>query len=347
MEPLVSVIMAAYNSEKYISESIESILNQTYKNIEFIIVNDGSSDKSLEIIKNYAYKDNRIKVIDNKKNMGLVYCLNKGIKESTGKYIARMDSDDISVYDRIQRQVKYMEENSNLTMSGGSAFVFRGKNKRIHKLLNVPTGIDKVKSKLFFENCFIHPTVIIKRDDLVRHNLSYDNIKGAEDIDLWLRMLNLNLKFDNINQPLLYYRLSSTSITSKENKNIENRYEVFKQYRGRLFDILDIEKSEENFRILFEIVLDTYIKDKKFSIHEKNNFLKMILLKNNKLKYFNTSIFSRICSEKFYFLCINRLNYKIYKESEISRFYKSSKVKFYLRAILYFPINKVKNCLRN
>ncbi|WP_244834814.1 glycosyltransferase family 2 protein [Clostridium sp. BJN0001] len=106
----VSVIMPVFNAEKYLEESIKSVLNQTYKNFEFIIINDGSTDSSLSIINKFKSMDNRIRVIDQKNN-GIVYSLNKGISTAKGKYIARMDADDISLPNRIKNQVKYMETN--------------------------------------------------------------------------------------------------------------------------------------------------------------------------------------------------------------------------------------------
>jgi glycosyltransferase involved in cell wall biosynthesis len=107
--PLVSVLMPAYNTEKYIHQAIKSILNQTYKNIEFIIFNDGSIDNTLSIIESYAAIDNRIVVVSSKTNKGYVYHLNHGISIANGKYIARMDSDDISLPKRIENQVLFME----------------------------------------------------------------------------------------------------------------------------------------------------------------------------------------------------------------------------------------------
>jgi len=117
MDVKVSIVMSVYNAQKYLDEAIESILNQTYSNFEFIIINDGSTDKSLEIIENYAKKDSRIIVI-NRENKGLIYSLNEGIRKANGKYIARMDADDISLPQRLEKQVEFMEKNKNIGICG-------------------------------------------------------------------------------------------------------------------------------------------------------------------------------------------------------------------------------------
>src|SRR5688500_15226048 len=119
-KPAISVVMSAYNSDKYIAKAIESILNQTFKDFEFIIINDGSKDESLKIIKRYGKKDKRIVLIDNKKNLGLIKSLNKGLKIAKGKYIARMDSDDIAMPQRFKIQLDYLDKNRNIFLVGTS-----------------------------------------------------------------------------------------------------------------------------------------------------------------------------------------------------------------------------------
>ena len=129
--------MSVYNGEKYLAEAIKSILNQTYKNFEFIIVNDGSKDNSVEIIKNYMKKDNRIVLID-RENKGLPYSLNEGISIAKGQYIARMDADDISLSNRFEKQIKYMEENK-IDVCGSYIKLFGDNTKE--QIVNLKTAI--------------------------------------------------------------------------------------------------------------------------------------------------------------------------------------------------------------
>ncbi|MDD4353774.1 MAG: glycosyltransferase family A protein, partial [Candidatus Nanoarchaeia archaeon] len=127
----ISVIMSAYNTERYIAEAIESILNQTFKDFEFIIIDDGSTDDSLKIIKRYVKKDRRIKLIHNKKNIGLTKSLNKGLKIAKGQYIARMDADDISLPQRFQIQYDFLEKNKDIFLIGTTAFLIDDKGDRL------------------------------------------------------------------------------------------------------------------------------------------------------------------------------------------------------------------------
>lgn len=128
-DPKVTVLMPAYNAEKYIETAIESILNQTYKDFEFIIVNDCSTDSTLDIIERYAKQDKRIKIISNKENQKIAQTLNNGLKEAKGKYIARLDADDWSYPERLEKQVNFMEENPDVVLSSGNMEICDGELK--------------------------------------------------------------------------------------------------------------------------------------------------------------------------------------------------------------------------
>ncbi len=203
--PLVSVLMAVYNSEMFIQKSINSILNQTFTDFEFIIINDGSTDNSYNIIR--AFNDNRIKLINNESNIGQTKSLNKGIKNALGKYIVRMDADDISLTDRISTQVDFMESNPDISFSG-SWFKILNTN-RIAKL---PITYEEIKASLFFFNAFGHPTIILRRDDFINNDLFYNEDFSVQDYELWVRASKI-LKCANINKVLLFYREHESQMT--------------------------------------------------------------------------------------------------------------------------------------
>ncbi len=193
--------MSVYNGQKHLREAIDSILNQTYENFEFIIINDGSTDTSEEIIK--SYKDSRIKLINNKKNLGLPASLNKAIKLSRGEYIARMDADDISEIERLEKQVEFMEKNLSVDVCGTWINIlgsFKGKWK-------YPTNDEDIKTRLLFNNVIVHPSVMFRRRSLLKNNLYYDpNFRKIQDYELWARAVG-KLRFANINKYLLKYRV--------------------------------------------------------------------------------------------------------------------------------------------
>lgn len=236
----VSIIMSVYNAELYLKESIESILNQTYKNIEFIIINDGSSDKSLEIIK--SYKDNRIILLDNIQNRGLIYSLNIGIDKATGEYIARMDADDISLFNRIEEQVKFMQNNPKIDISGSNAICFGDKIKPYKRIM--PKKSQDIKSSLLTLTPFIHPSIIVK-SKIMKEN-KYDlKYNGLEDFELWVRILK-KYKGWNLQKVLLKYRILDTSITRVEEKKYKERFTLLnKVYGGVLDEIGNFSKKEK------------------------------------------------------------------------------------------------------
>jgi len=212
---IVSVIMAVYNAEKYLDEAIQSILIQTYEKFEFIIINDGSSDKSLEILEKYAIQDSRIVMI-NRKNKGLVYSLNEGILKAKGKYIARMDADDISDPFRLENQLEFIE-NNNLDICGGH-YLLLGKKGKINGLNVVPISHEMCTLSLLFKVPFAHPSVMIRKSFLNNNLLEYGQSKyqKAEDLDLWIRMHKCGARFGNVDKVVLKYRVLEESL-SKQN----------------------------------------------------------------------------------------------------------------------------------
>ncbi|MEK7202849.1 MAG: glycosyltransferase, partial [Patescibacteria group bacterium] len=194
-------------------EAIKSILNQSFTDFEFIIINDGSIDKSLEILKKYQIKDKRIKIISIN-NKGLVYSLNEGIKLAQGEYIARMDVDDISKQDRLEKQFKYIQAN-NLVVCGAWAEGIDGLGNNI-KNMNYPPDIKKIKIFTLLHNPFIHSSVMFRKDIFEKVGGYKIFFKHIEDYELWTRIV-FKYKTGNIPEALLKYRIHEEQITKKNN----------------------------------------------------------------------------------------------------------------------------------
>lgn len=209
---LVSVVMPVYNGALYLREAIDSILSQTHTNLELIIINDGSTDDSEDLIR--SYDDSRIRYILNEKNCGICVTLNKGLDVAQGKYIARMDCDDVSVPERLQKQIEYMEQNPDIGISGSDIIVFgEGIEERIFTFEH-----DKncCKAGLLFATCFAHPAVMIRRSIVDDYNLRYDEkYRGLEDFELWYR-ISKHADLINLPYPLLRYRKHK----SQETQNV-------------------------------------------------------------------------------------------------------------------------------
>jgi glycosyltransferase involved in cell wall biosynthesis len=208
--PLVSVLMSVYNSEAYLTEAIESILNQSMTDFEFIIINDGSTDKSTEILRKYPSKDHRITLIE-QSNIGLTESLNKALYIAKGKYIARQDSDDISHPDRLQMQIDFLEKNSDYFMIGSCGILIDGQGKKI-KDIEVLTEYYKINERLTTNNQFIHGSIVARRDAIIEIGGYRNKFIYAQDYDLWLR-LSEKYFITNVKMPLYKLRQVPSSIS--------------------------------------------------------------------------------------------------------------------------------------
>lgn len=224
MEELVSIVMATYKTDKeYLSESINSILNQSYKNIELIIVCDGVEEEFNYIKDNF--NDNRINLILNDKNSGLPYSLNRGIKKARGKYIARMDSDDVSLPDRIKLQKKYMDNNPNIEICGMYARTFGDASRKIeYKFIKPP----EVEIQMLYIPVLIHPTVMFRKTFFEKNIFYNEAFKCSQDYELWSRAVNAN-NISVIPYIGLNYRFHNKQIgQSKHEEQLKNTELIYK-----------------------------------------------------------------------------------------------------------------------
>lgn len=227
MKPKVTILMPVYNAEKYLKEAIDSVLNQFFTDFELLIIDDGSTDDSLKIIR--SFHDSRIKIVIHKKNKKLIFTLNEGIKLSQGKYIVRMDSDDISMPNRLSEQVKFMDLNKQIIASGTWAEAIDKDGKYMFPMKS-PIGI-LLKYNFWKPSPIIHPSVIIRRSGLKDLRFRKEAI-DAEDYDLWLR-INCNHKLANIKKYLLKYRIHQNSVSFKKRQSqLSSSYNSFKSVFG-------------------------------------------------------------------------------------------------------------------
>ena len=246
MTPDISVIMSVYNGETYLEEAIESVRNQTFKNWELIVINDCSTDSTAKILEDFSLKDKRIKVYTNEINLKLPKSLNKAISLSSGKYIARMDADDICLPDRFEKQYNFMEKNNDIALSSC-------------RFMTVKNGIymsggaggrcdtEALRAMLLVANPILHPGVIAKAEVMKKFN--YDTtLTCTEDLELWTRMVMENQKIEILPECLLIYRLHDKQITST---TLERQHtEVLKiqeKYYGALLQQMD--KKMQDFYI--------------------------------------------------------------------------------------------------
>ena len=303
--PLISVLMSAYNAEKFIARAIQSILSQSYTNFEFIIIDDGSTDKTSQIIQSFT--DNRIIFIDKQQNFGLVPAPNHGLNIAKGEYIARMDADDESLPERFNLQIDFMEKNQDIYVLGTA--MFRVGNNKKKRLMKTPALHAQCLNELVVGPCCFHPTVMIRKTAI--NNIRYDQkYRYAEDYKLWIDLAWNGAKFANLQTPLLNYHWHDNNVSIiKKNEQLESARTAQKEYMAYFLG----NGAEGYAELLFDA-------DKPVSLQELSKFYN-IIEKNKKrpmLRFFRRHIRSNICSIDYRFnhrvnilLFLYYLKYKI------------------------------------
>ena len=272
-QPKISVVMSAYNREKMVKEAIESILNQTYTDFEFIIIDDCSKDNTAKVIQAYADKDERIVFIKNKKNMHYNYNLRKGFEIANGEYIARMDDDDIAMPTKFEKQVEFLDKNPKVTVLG--TFIAPFGSESVSWVTE--TDSDKLNVLMNFFNPMCHPSVMIRKSFLDEHNLTYSpEALYAEEYDLWKNILLKGGKLANLQEILLKYRthnkrVSEASSTVKTQQ--QTAYNVRLELLSRFFT--DIKECKS---VINQTIHYPFTKNKKASVYST---LKEIKNRNN------------------------------------------------------------------
>ena len=292
----VTVLMAVYNGEKYLREAIDSILCQTFGDFEFLIIDDGSTDKSVEIVK--SYNDQRINLALNEQNLGLAASLNKGIKLARGEYIARMDHDDISMPERLEKQVGFLDLNHDIGACGSWIETFGDGKPQVCKYSTEP---DVIKAKLFFFNTIAHPTVMIRKDLLLENKLYFiPEYKRAQDFDFWQRC-SFCFNIANIAKVLVKYRINPKERNSHAG-NIAEALVKIDQYNLKH---LGIEASEEEL-MLHQAICPMRQPPIPYSIDfavKSEIWLKKLLEANHSSKCYPERIFAELLGERWFAVC--------------------------------------------
>lgn len=226
--PSISVLMSVHNGEVYLAQALDSILGQSFPSFEFIVIDDASTDDTAGILADYAGRESRICLLSNQRNMGLAWSLNRGLKQANGRYIARMDADDISLPLRLEKQISFMEEHPGVGVIGTAVEIIDSAGQVVGQRM-YPRDPIVIRWRLALENPLCHPTVMIRRDIL--QDAPYNSsLNTAQDYDLWCR-LGWTTRFANLPQPLLRFRKHGTNLTYKKGgEQRENSLHISRDY---------------------------------------------------------------------------------------------------------------------
>lgn len=335
--PLVSVLLPVYNGEPYLREAVESILNQTFRDFEFIIINDGSTDRTEDIIAHYQELDNRIRVY-HQVNQGLIATLNKGLGLARGKYIARMDADDVSRPLRLERQVACMEERPTVCVCGTWVRTIGGKHTHVWRYA---TDSRMIKAQLFLDSCLAHPSVILRRSVLAKYNVKYNpNDLVAEDWGLWNRM-SFFCDLANIPEVLLLYRLDNPHKESIVKKGYLKRTvrRIHEENLRRLDIVFKASEME-----VFEKFASWDFADGLDFANSVKHIAWMLIEANKKAALYPEPEFSRVVSRR-YFAAMNRMSWRglrvfnEFRNSELVKYRGISRtgiLKFFLKCVFHY-----------
>lgn len=259
MNKLVSIILPTYNGSPYIKKAIESVLSQTYKNWELIIIDDCSLDRTSSIVANYINLNSNIKYIKNNENLGVQKSLNKGLSVSKGEYIARIDDDDEWIdNNKLKNQVEFLENNTEYVLVGTGALIIDEDDELTSKYL-LPKSDLEIRNKILSKNCFVHSSVLFKKDTAQEVGGFSENeaIKHIEDYDLWLR-LGMKGKLFNLNTYSTALRVRSQSLTYKNRVTQAKRIlNLIVKYR-KIYPRFTIGYIIALFRLVFFIIQNIF-----------------------------------------------------------------------------------------
>lgn len=315
--PTVSFLMSNYRTPtEYLRRALDSVLAQTFRDFEVVIINDGVKDESYDVLLEYAALDQRIRVIENEKNLGLPASLNRGLGFCIGKYIARMDTDDICYPDRLEVQVNYMESHPDVMFAGAWADVFEDDENSIIKTwkYRIPSN-EEYRIRLLFANdpILIHPTVIFRRNFLIDNELEYSedpDYRYTEDYEMWTRCADRG-NAAIIERVVLKYRVAQTNdrITVR---HAEEMAQCCMNTQKKLFRRLGIDFSEEDYKINWFMLSGR----KPYDILYKK-WIKRLIRQNRALHVYDRGSFETILHERWYSIVYYGI---AYEKSSMTRF---------------------------
>jgi glycosyltransferase involved in cell wall biosynthesis len=334
--PKISVVMPVYKGDEYLSEAVDSILNQTFSDFEFIIICDDPTNETRCILDKYQQNDSRMKIYYQERQ-GLVNSLNRGISLAKGEYIARMDADDVSLPTRFEKQVEFMDNNPEIGISGTWVKLI---GKAPEFVLKHPCDHETIQSSMLFFCTIAHPSVILRRETFCKNGLCYNQDETyAEDYGLWVRAATV-LRFANIPQLHLYYRMHDS------NTNVTIQKEVSGNIRLSQIRQLCINPTKVEFETHEALSCYIFESNKDF-ISNAKSWLEKLQYANSRVKIYPEPAFSSVLANYWHSVCCNSINigldsWRLFHDSKLSKYANisySKKIILFLKPNARYLIN--------
>ncbi len=288
--PRVTVLMPVYNGEAYLREAVASILGQSFTDFELLVINDGSCDRSVDVLT--SFDDHRIRLVHNTQNLGLIASLNRGFELSQGEYIARMDCDDISLPERLEKQVAFLDAHPNAGVCGTW---FRKFGQGVHKVVRWESAPDSVRSAMLFSCSLAHPTIMLRRCVFDSYGLRYDpEYLHAEDYDLWVRALKY-MDMANLPEVLLDYRVHPDQVTQRLSKT---QIETAGRVRKRQLEEAGFVPTPEDF-LTHQAISICESAGMEHPFQAADDWLVSLVRRNSELRVYPKAAFSQVLLEKW------------------------------------------------
>lgn len=327
----VTVLICVYNGGRYLSEAVQSVLDQQFSSFELLIINDGSSDDTPSILA--GFKDDRIRVISNEKNQGLIHSLNIGLREARGTLIARMDADDICIPSRLQKQVDFLDSNPGVGMVGSWVQIIDSPEEYRYPLAN-----EAIKLSMLLQNSMAHPSVMFRKKLFAENGLFYDpRYPGAEDYELWTRAI-FKTDFANIGESLLHYRKHQEQVTQRKQDIVSQSTSEIKL---QLLSHLQVQVTDRGKMIHLFLFNDQYKElNKPGIVAEADAWLYKIFCANRELKIFDEDLYCGLWQSRLFVIAIKQYDLSVWqalRKSYCFRFAKmrtTDKIKLFIKCLV-------------
>lgn len=313
--PVISVLLPAHNASSFIAEAIQSVLKQTEKQFELIVIDDCSCDQTGDIVN--AISDDRIKVIRNTENLGVAHSLNKGLQKARGEFIARMDADDICAPRRLEIQLRYLREHPEVGALGSWVRYF---GQQIPTVERTPVGPEHVKAHLLFANPIFHPTVMFRKERFLHNNLLYDNaFNRTEDFDLWSRAAD-HFPLDNIAKPLLRFRWHSENVSHIKASSMKRQSLTIV---SRQLKKIGLNCTPAQLDFHYQVAKGERQQTRR-GLCEAEKWLQFLSSRNHLQRHFQHEALQQVAGNIFFRVCLNSsqlgfFSWKMYAQSTLSQ----------------------------